>query len=355
MKIPHLSKNQYIAILFIVILFGLPEIYLFVPYFFVIKPIGEKNTDAIISEVKKIDQTDKKLERIAEWEAEGFTETFSNKPSFRLPGILQWFGASYGVYLNASDTQPIKIRPSSIVFYDDPYWIAFFKTGACQERAYLFNYIANQSGEVTQVVTSPGNDHDWVEFYNGIESMYADPTFYYHYHNTPGLEKAWMNETPMLQKAWGWHLSKVTIVANETELTKKYTDVGNFTIIFNSSSRVTVNQFIPGENRNVTLFSKYTKVSPHKDMLTYQLGQSNNYTVIAEKNNNLFFFKKIDEKIVYLNNESVTIVMDPSNGREEIDYISVIFIALVIVVYSLLLYKAYVKRKKEKGQGKTPK
>jgi len=354
MKFPNLSKKQSIAILLLVILLSLPEIYLFIPYFLVIKPTGEKNTEAIISEVKKINQTDKKLERIAEWEAEGFTETFGNDPSFKLPGLLGWIGASYSVYFNISDTQPIKIRPSSIVFYDDPYWIAYFKTGACQERAYLFNFIANQSGEVTRIVTSPGNDHDWVEVYNGSEWIYADPTFYYHYHNTPGLEKAWMNETPMFQTGWGWHLSKVTILMNETELTKNYSDVSNLTIIFNSSSRVTVNQYIPGERRNVTLFSKYPKDTLRKDILIYQIGKSNNYSIIAEKNNIFFFFKRFDEKNVYLDNESITIVLDPSNGREEIDYLSVIFVALVIVVYSLLLYKAYIKRKKEKGRGKTP-
>lgn len=353
MKIPKLSKKQSIAILLLVILIGLPEIYLFIPYFLVIKPAGERETDAIISEVKMINQTDKKLQRIAEWEADGFTEAFGNDPSFRLPGILGWIGASYGVYFNISDLQPIKIRPSSIVFYDDPYWIAYFKTGACQDRAYLFNYIANQSGEVTRVVGSPGNDHAWVEVYNGTDWIYADPTFYYHYHNSPGLENAWMNETPMLQKAWGWHLSKVTIALNETELTKKYTEVSNLTIIFNSSSRVTVSQFIPGEHRNVTLFSKNSNESLHKDMVTYELGQSNNYTVIAEKNNILFFFKRNDEKIVYLDNESITIVLDPANGKEEIDYLPIGFITAIVVVYSLLLYRIYRKKKKEKEQGKT--
>jgi len=347
MKIPEPSKSQLISILLIVILLGLPEIYLYIPYFLIIKPDGEEKISAILSEVKMINQTDKKLERIAEWEAEGFTGVFNQEPSFKLPGILLWFGAGYGVYFNISDKQPIKIRPGSISFYNDPFWIAYFKTGACEERAYLFNYIANQSGEISRVVKSPGNDHGWVEVYNGTDWIYADPTFYFEYHNLPAIEKFWMNETPMLQEGWGWHLSKVTTVVDETQLTDKYTTVGNLTIIFNSSSRVTVSQFIPGEHRNVTLFSNYTKDSPYSDILTYQLGQSNNYTIIAERSNN-FFFKRIDEKIVFLDNESETIRMDPNTGREEIDYLAMIVIALEILGCSFFIYRGYKKKKKEK-------
>lgn len=348
MKIPNLSKKQSIAILLLVILIGLPEIYLFIPYFLIIKPAGENNTDAIISEVKKINQTDKKLQRIVEWETDGFTESFGNDPSFRLPGILGWIGASYGVYFNISNPQPIKIRPRSIVFYDDPYWIAYFKTGACSERASLFNFIANQSGEVTRIVSAPGNDHEWVEVNNGNEWIYADPTFYFHYHNSPGREHAWMDKTPILQESWGWHLCKVITKFNDTELTDKYTEVGNLSIIYHSSNRVYINRFLSGEHRNVTLFSKQMKESSHKDIITYQLGLSNEYIVVAEKNNYPFPSKWIDEKVVLIDNESTTVILNPESGREEVDYMAIGAFAVCIVAFALLAYWIYRDSKREK-------
>jgi len=317
---------------------------LLAPYFLIIKPTGENNINAVLSEIKTINQTDKKLERLAEWEAEDFTETFAKEPNLFLFGIL----GGYGLYFNISNSQPIKIRPISIIFSHDPYWISYFKTGACLERAYLFNFIANQSGEVTRVVSSPGNDHVWVEVYNGTEWNYADPTFYYYYHNSPGREKAWLNETPMLQSAWGWQLSKVTIASDETELTKNYTDVGNLTIIFNSSNQVTVSQFIAGEHRNVSLFSKHLKESPRKEMVIYQLGLSNNYTVTAEKNNYYLLSKRIDEKIVFLDNESTTVNLNPETGREEIDYLSIVFWTVIVVVYGIILYQFYKKMRERK-------
>jgi len=341
----NISKKQFvILIVVILIVLALPEIYLFIPYFLIIKPAAEKEINGVLSEVKMINQTDKKLERIVEWEADGFTERFAQKPDFQLLGIL----GGYGVYCNISDPQPVKIRAHSIIFNSDPYWITYFKSGACSERANLFNYIANRSGEVTRVIDAPGNDHAWVEVYDGKKWIYVDPTFYYHYHNSPGRERGWINRTPLLQEFWGWHLCKVTTGPNETELTEKYTLVGNLSIIYQSSNRVYVNRYISGEHRNVTLFSKQIKVSSHKDMVTYQLGLSNQYIVVAEKNNYPFPSKWVDEQVVFLDNESTTIIMNPETGREDTDYLMIGSIVAVIVVYSLVFYWIFKnKRKKE--------
>jgi hypothetical protein len=349
MKIPNFSKKQSIAILLLVILIGLPEIYLFIPYFLVIKPGGERNINAILSEVKGINETDKKLERVVEWETDGYTETFGNTPSFKIPGVLRWLGAGYDVYLIFSDTQPIKIRPNSVIFYNDPYWIAYFKTGACGERAYLFNYVANQSGQVTRVVNAPGNDHAWVEIYNGTDWIYADPTFYFHYNNSPGREKGWTGATSNLQKFWGWNLTKVVTNSNETnELTSQYTNVGNMSIIYTMANHVYVNRYLAGEQRNVTLFSKYGSPTQEAENVTYQLGLSNDYIVTAEKFNYPFPSKWVDERIITLANASVTLVMNPERGREEMDYMAIAVLVIIGIVFPLLFYRMFKARKKEK-------
>lgn len=45
----------------------------------------------------------------------------------------------------------------------DPYWLAYQKTGECQELSILFNKTANESGFVTRIVRSDGNGHFWNE------------------------------------------------------------------------------------------------------------------------------------------------------------------------------------------------
>jgi len=52
---------------------------------------------------------------------------------------------------------------NGIVLNRDPYWIAFQKTGKCQELSVFFNKTANDSGFVTQIVRSDGNEHMWNE------------------------------------------------------------------------------------------------------------------------------------------------------------------------------------------------
>jgi hypothetical protein len=346
MKLPQLSKKQWIiAVVILFIVLSFPEIYLFAPYFLIIKPSAEKDINEILSEIKTLNQTGK-LQRLVEWETDGFTERFATEPNFHLHGIL----GGYGLYFNSSDRQPVKIRSNSIVFNGDPYWITYFKTGACSERATLFNFIANQSGEVTRIVSAPGDDHEWVEVNNGNEWIYADPTFYFHYHNSPGRENAWMGKTPILQESWGWHLCKVITKLNDTELTDKYSEVGNLSIIYHSSNRVYVNRFLSGEHRNVTLFSKQIKESSHKNMITYQLGLSNEYIIVAEKSNFPFPSKWIDEKVVFLDNESTTVILNPESGREDVDYMAIGAYAVCIVLYALIGYWIYRDRKKEKGQ-----
>jgi hypothetical protein len=50
-----------------------------------------------------------------------------------------------------------------IVLNTDPYWIAYQKTGECQELSVLFNKTANESGFVTRIIRSDGVSHWWNE------------------------------------------------------------------------------------------------------------------------------------------------------------------------------------------------
>jgi len=52
---------------------------------------------------------------------------------------------------------------NGIVLSKDPYWIAYQKTGECQELSILFNDIANKAGFETRIIRSDGINHFWNE------------------------------------------------------------------------------------------------------------------------------------------------------------------------------------------------
>jgi hypothetical protein len=56
----------------------------------------------------------------------------------------------------------------------DPYWIAFQKTGECQELSVLFNKVANESGFVTSTIWANGIKHAWNEVLIDGECKYFD-------------------------------------------------------------------------------------------------------------------------------------------------------------------------------------
>jgi len=69
-------------------------------------------------------------------------------------------------------------------FHNKPYWIAYMKTGACQELAVLFNETANRAGFETRIVwTPPPQAHVWNEIKINNTWLYADIDCY---HNRRG-------------------------------------------------------------------------------------------------------------------------------------------------------------------------
>lgn len=56
----------------------------------------------------------------------------------------------------------------------DPYWIAFQKTGECQELSVFFNKVTNESGFVTRTVSANGTRHIWNEVFVDGDWKYFD-------------------------------------------------------------------------------------------------------------------------------------------------------------------------------------
>jgi len=147
-----------------------------------IQPQGEEEIQRIVTEVKNISGTSEKLDAIAAWETENFTEYFwekyrGNDLSLKMmdPPIGRWIYESTG-----------KIRPMNSPYSNNPAWIAHYRFGACGELAHLFAEVANRSGfetrNVMAILKNPTGNHAWVEINVDGEWWYYDPTVYGEYH-----------------------------------------------------------------------------------------------------------------------------------------------------------------------------
>jgi hypothetical protein len=179
------------------------------PYSTEIKPKGEAEINKILYNVSNISDTRQKFNEIAKWELEGFESYHWAKTSYcmyptQLSKVVYevtcpllplfnccFFQATKTGKIRVLNTfWPINLTPYS----DNPYWIAYYKTGACEELAVLFNFVANKSGNETRTVNSLS--HAWVEVKIDNEWWYFDPLCYKVRYNQDELnETKWFNQT----------------------------------------------------------------------------------------------------------------------------------------------------------------
>lgn len=174
-----------------------------------IKPNGEAEINKILYHVSNISDNRQKLNEIAKWELEGFESYHWGDKSYciyptQLSNVVQQVTCPLLPFFNCcpfQKTESGKIRvintfwPISLTPYEgNPYWIAYYKTGACGELAVLFNFVANRSGYETRTVNSLS--HAWVEVKIDNEWWYFDPLCYKVRFNQDELnETKWFNQT----------------------------------------------------------------------------------------------------------------------------------------------------------------
>ncbi|MDP3446358.1 MAG: hypothetical protein Q8T08_26160, partial [Ignavibacteria bacterium] len=176
-----------------------------------VKPNGKMAIDEIVKNVSKISDKREKLNQIAEWELSGFESYHWGNYSGCVSSssvFLHVYDALCPIYDKAfiyccpfTSTKNGNIRVATMFpsswnpYYDNPYWIAHYKNGACGELATLFNYTASQSGFITQIVTS--ESHNWVEIkMENNEWWYFDPLCYkVIYNEDKRNETKWFNQT----------------------------------------------------------------------------------------------------------------------------------------------------------------
>jgi hypothetical protein len=91
---------------------------------------------------------------------------------------------------------------NGIVLNRDPYWIAFQKTGQCQELSVFFNKTANDSSFVTRIVRSDGIGHMWNEVNIDGEWHFFDVQRY-GMKDTDNSSK-WFGNTSDYVEAYSW-------------------------------------------------------------------------------------------------------------------------------------------------------
>ena len=153
-----------------------------------IRPEGEKEINSIVNEVSGIQNERLKLIKLAEWTIDNFTELYFSESGPNLwpnkyaasPEFNHKYIGDNQIGYGYDKDGNIRAR-SFTKFWKDPYWIAYMKTGACEEIAVLFYELTKRSGFESRLVTSPGDDlgHMWVEVKIDNEWLYADCACYH--------------------------------------------------------------------------------------------------------------------------------------------------------------------------------
>jgi len=112
-----------------------------------IKPQSEIEINQIVDEVKTITNLSKKLEKIADWETRNFTDIYWHHSI--LKGINP-FANSY-MYEPSGKIRAVRSYVDT-PYAEDPYWITYYRFGACGEEASLFANISNRTGVITRPI-----------------------------------------------------------------------------------------------------------------------------------------------------------------------------------------------------------
>lgn len=205
---------------------------------------GSSNIKQIVKQVGSVTTPDEKLNTLANLVTTNFTDVFWPESSDKLfdtecsGGPLlnhRYFGNDCnGIGFDKNGA--IRIRRGNLT--NNPYWIAYYKTGACGELATLFANVSNQSGLVTRVVYSSDPDHAWTEVYLNGTWYYFDPDMYHSLKGEQTQQKYWFDTTDTFEDKLGWKFSRVS-VANSTQdgfeedRTQYYTKTGNVKLVLN--------------------------------------------------------------------------------------------------------------------------
>jgi len=308
----------------LVLIWLIPEIYLYPMFLLYIKPTGEEKINEILSQVNRTNDTFEKLKMIVEWEVKDFTNAYNRRPDFFLDPFYR-----YPVYFDNG----VKVRVLAPVIPElsnNPYWTAFFKVGACGELASLFNEVANRAGIKTRIVGTKGEDHSWVEVKINGEWIHADPTLYflsYRYH----LNIKWINNPRFYDLIW-FNISKVFVKGSREDVTRRYTDTGTVIVhLTKPADRIVVKIIKNGKEREVTT------IDVNSSVINIELG-GKTYNITAEKDliPNFIVLKETKRVLVI---EGSTTKIDLSTQCPEFKPLFYVLVTVIVVFIFIWKYR----------------
>ncbi|AGB02093.1 transglutaminase domain-containing protein [Methanoregula formicica] len=152
-----------------------------------IKPQSEIEINRIVNEAKQISNLSERFDKIAEWETKNFTDIYWHGVS------LKSMNPYANTYSYESKGKIRATRSSSVKapYAEDPYWITYYKFGACGEESALFANVSNRTGIVSRpiildlghweygIVPVKTGNHVFLEVQlNNDEWYFYDPTVY---------------------------------------------------------------------------------------------------------------------------------------------------------------------------------
>lgn len=336
-KIPLDSRKKIkFSILILFIIAFIPEVYIVPYYFVVVHPAGESEINSVLEKVQSVNPSDAKVNAISDWEEQNFTNIYGVKPNFSLDfgAFLLYGDGRYPIYINTSNQQPIKIRAFISPFMNDPNWITYFHCGACGELATLFNYISNKAHIESRMVQTTGEDHAWVEVKINDSWTYFDPTLVEIFQRNSDYRSKWFGDPKNFEGVWSWNISRVTVVSTNEDLTPKYTQSVNVTVLLNSSNLISVTKYDNGKKNWIELFFRGVTSSDNQIVESIPLGESNRYKIRATNFGNGYVpIPKFQEQEIFPNStENISVSLNPDNGSYDIP----LFVGIIVVIGGFL-------------------
>jgi hypothetical protein len=197
-----------------------------------IKPKSELEITNIVTEVKPIQNVTDKLNTIAGWEMDNFTDPYFAR-YLNQDLDIKSLNPPLPTYLYDNSG---KIRADFLSPYNnDPDWIQFYKFGACGEEASLFANVTNRSGYPTRIITVmtgfwfygipiPQDDHAWVEVNINNEWYFFDPTAYGEYHDLKidGYKNRWFGKPEDYDLFLPDQILSITQSNTQTDASQRY-------------------------------------------------------------------------------------------------------------------------------------
>jgi Ca2+/Na+ antiporter len=303
------NKRKWAAFLLILLILLIP----FLWYFVEVRPHVDNEINSFMEKTRSISDPKIKIREVANFTEEGYQQAY-NRPS--------------------TD----KILSSRLLFglTNDPYFVAYFKAGACAESAALLNFYATRSGFESRIVGTNAEDHQWDEIKIKDKWVQVDPTIYYYYYtdlkNYSDYDSLWFDH-PQAYTELQWYggYSTVSVLNTGEDLTAKYCNVSTLSIKCQDCSYIKI------KSENGVRYSVDKEIVNSES--TFLLGKKN-YTIIADKPIIPYLLvRQSNVSVSLLDQEKMNITLNPEEIQSTLHLqLLVILSFLVLLVVMVIFY-----------------